>query len=138
MRFPAPRRRSIGEPVIPLINIVFLLLIFFMLAGTLTPPEPFSVEPPQSERGEGADARLEGVILLGPDGAIAFEGETLEGGDEALRAVVGRRIEAEADLELQLRADGAASATRVMDVMDRLREAGAERVRLITVRAEEG
>ncbi|MEL7213148.1 MAG: biopolymer transporter ExbD [Pseudomonadota bacterium] len=31
-------RRARGEPTIALINIVFLMLIFFLIAGTLAPP----------------------------------------------------------------------------------------------------
>lgn len=41
----ASRRRKIkGEPTIALINIVFLILIFFMVAGTLAPSPDPSIE----------------------------------------------------------------------------------------------
>lgn len=33
-----PRQRSKREPTIALINIVFLMLVFFMVAGTLAQP----------------------------------------------------------------------------------------------------
>lgn len=35
------------EPVLPLINIVFLLLIFFMVAGNFSSPPPASIELPE-------------------------------------------------------------------------------------------
>ena len=135
MRLPQPRRRQAGEPVIPLINIVFLLLIFFMLAGTFTAPEPFAVDPPEARSGDAADDD-EGVVLLGVDGALAFEGEELVGLDE-LESAVARRLEAEPELRLRLKADGDAASHRLLDVMDRLRDAGTERLLLLMAEAPE-
>jgi biopolymer transport protein ExbD len=43
------RRNSIDEKLIPLINIVFLLLIFFMIAGQVSNPEDQSIMPPISD-----------------------------------------------------------------------------------------
>lgn len=34
--------------MLPLVNIVFLLLIFFMMAGAVSAPEPLKVQPPRS------------------------------------------------------------------------------------------
>ncbi|MFV8836194.1 biopolymer transporter ExbD [Aquisalimonas sp.] len=130
MRLPAPNRREFGEPVIPLINIVFLLLIFFMLAGTFTTPDPFDVDPPESRAGQEADDG-EGVLLLGADGQLAFEGEELEG-DDALIRVLEQRLEEEPEFELRLKADGAVGSSRLLDLMDRLRDAGLERLLLLT------
>ena len=130
MRLPAPNRREFGEPVIPLINIVFLLLIFFMLAGTFTTPDPFDVDPPESRAGQEADDG-EGVLLLGADGQLAFEGEALDG-DDALIRLLEERLEAEPEFELRLKADGAVASGRLLDLMDRLRDAGLERLLLLT------
>ena len=44
--------------ILPLINVVFLLLIFFMIAGQLAEQAPFEVEPPASDaeaEDDGAD-----------------------------------------------------------------------------------
>ena len=135
MRLPQPSRRPFGEPVIPLINIVFLLLIFFMLTGAFTTPQPFSVDPPEARFGDQAhDA--EGVILLGRDGALAFEGEPLADDDALVRGVKSR-LDDDSELELRLKADGHVASTRLLDVMDRLRDAGAERLLLLTMEASD-
>ena len=34
--------------LIPLINIIFLMLIFFMLAGTITKIDPYKINVPES------------------------------------------------------------------------------------------
>src|SRR5690554_7538712 len=49
---PASQRPDI-EPVLPLINVVFLLLIFFMVAGRLAPSLPADVMPPESTVASG-------------------------------------------------------------------------------------
>ena len=54
MRFEPPRPRNEDERILPLINVVFLLLIFFMLAGRLSASDPFQVEPPRSSADPGS------------------------------------------------------------------------------------
>ena len=44
-----PPRRATAEPVVAMINVVFLLLCFFMMTATLVRPSPFEVAPPVSE-----------------------------------------------------------------------------------------
>lgn len=38
MRLPKPQKKASPENTITLINVVFLMLIFFLVAGSLTPP----------------------------------------------------------------------------------------------------
>lgn len=49
MRFARPRAKSGADPILPLINVVFLLLIFFMLVAQITTPPPVRVNPPVAE-----------------------------------------------------------------------------------------
>lgn len=52
MQFDLPQRRSRPESVVPMINIVFLLLIFFLMTAQIAPP-PRSKLPrrlPKSKR----------------------------------------------------------------------------------------
>ena len=67
--FTGRRRRPHREPIVPLINVVFLLLIFFMLVGSVRPSEPLAVELPRAAAGKepGRDGR---VLYLGADGAL--------------------------------------------------------------------
>jgi len=47
------RRRPLPqvEPMIPLINVAFLLMAFFMLIGRMDATAPFTVMPPRSDLG---------------------------------------------------------------------------------------
>ena len=130
MRFEPPRPRNDEERVLPLINVVFLLLIFFMLAGKLSASDPFQVEPPRS-LSEGPPTPQDSLVLVGADGRLALDGEIMEG--PALKAALAARLAGEAEVRVRLKADGRAEATRVVAVMELLREAGVERLKLLTV-----
>ena len=132
MHFEPPRPRSHEERVLPLVNVVFLLLIFFMLAGRLAATDPFPVEPPQS-RSEGSAEARELRVLVGADGRLALNGEELA--PELFRARVTQRLDQDPGSRLRLKADGRAEATRVVTVMEWLREAGARRIELLTLPA---
>lgn len=129
MQLPQPKRREMGENMIPLINVVFLLLIFFMLTGMLAAPEPFQVQPPNS-RSDAETTEREGTLLLAADGRLALDGEELA--REALPATLHQRLAAQPDLRLKLKADAEVTAPMLMDLLDELREVGVKRLTLLT------
>ncbi len=130
MRFEPPRPKGDDERILPLINVVFLLLIFFMLAGRLAASDPFEIAPPRSAS-EGSAASPDMLVLVGADGRLALDGEILA--EEALRAAAADRLSNDGDVRVRLKADGRAEATAVVAVMELLREAGVERLMLLTV-----
>jgi biopolymer transport protein ExbD len=136
MQFKQRARKADSEDgILPLINVVFLLLIFFMLAGRLTQAAPFSVEPPASaEAGAalrpGADQPREATMLVSADGRMALNGTPLD--PAALRQAIAGEIASRPDLPVILKADGAAEASAVVAVMERLRDAGVRRLQLFT------
>jgi len=40
MEFARPRHRRPLEPIVPMINVVFLLLIFFLMSAQIRTPRP--------------------------------------------------------------------------------------------------
>ena len=70
MRFAQPRQRRRPESIVAMINVVFLLLIFFMMAARIAPPQPFDVTPPQAtSQARPGQSR---TVYLSEDGALAF------------------------------------------------------------------
>lgn len=130
MNFQPPRPRNDDERILPLINVVFLLLIFFILAGRLTAADPFPVVPPSSAT-DGAVEADPVTVLVGTDGALALDGVPVE--EDALLAGLRQRLADAPGTPVRLKADGAAPATMIVRVMEKLREAGVERLRLLTV-----
>lgn len=133
-RPPAGRRGGsapgVDEPgVLPLINVVFLLLVFFLLAGQLVAADPFAVRPPVSSApGDGAPAVP--TILLAADGRLAVVGA--EGGDReaADDALAGLVADGPPPL-VRLKADGQVPAERVTRLLRRLEGLGVARVHLL-------
>jgi len=134
---PSPRRRR-SENIVPMINVVFLLLIFFLMTAEIAPPEPVDVSPPSGTAGEEeqADGRL--TLYLAADGTLAFR--QARGTDAALAALASAVSEVcpggcagEARPVLVLRADADLPAARLAALMPRLAGAGLADIRLVTV-----
>ena len=56
------------EGVIPLINVVFLMLIFFMMAGQIQKSDPVSIVPPQSINQAKTERQPDVTIVIGTAG----------------------------------------------------------------------
>ena len=124
-RRPRPAARPAGgdAQVLPLINVAFLLLIFFLIAGAVAPTDPFPVTLPVSDRGR-PDARAAPEVLMRADGGLAFEGAPIT------EAALSARLGAGAAEVLRLRADGAVAAGKAIALMARLRALGIDRITL--------
>lgn len=122
MDFSAPKKRRASEPILPMINVVFLLLIFFLLSSQIAPRTPFAVAPPKLENGEASAP--EAVLFMAANGQLHFFGA--EGGD-AMAAVAAQAAKLES---LTLRADAEVPARAVAALITRLREAGINAVTL--------
>ena len=129
MRLPSSLPRRQREPYGPLVDVVFLLLVFFLLAGTLEPLRPLEVNPPESEQADLADSGAL-KILLDAEGRIAVAGEVLE--VEALATVLGEREDRETPRSVQVEADGMAAAGAVLALLEQLRALGFARLELVT------
>ena len=135
------KRRILDEPSInltPLIDVVFLLLIFFMVTTTFTrethlhvnlPEAEAETQPTQSERLE---------IVVSRDGSFALNGQTLVNGktETLLR---GLELESKGNLTLPviIVADSEATHQSVVTAMDAIGQAGFARLSIATQRSEQ-
>ena len=72
MKLSRTPRRTPPETIIALIDVVFFLLIFFMLVGRMDATAPFDVLPPVAQT--GVDMPGGGVtVSVASDGALALE-----------------------------------------------------------------
>ena len=131
MRIVAAQRRRELVNITPLIEVVFILLVFFMLAGAIERPEELDVSPPISASDEASNVE-DVVILVDKDGSVAFQGTVMPSDFELVRtATVWFAVRP--DSSIQLKADADADAARVIEVMELVREAGAQYLVLLTV-----
>ncbi len=119
------RRRSIGVDITPLIDVVFLLLIFFMVSTTFERETQITIELPEAtgEKLEKAPKELEitidrhGVFYVNKLEVINTRVDTLK---IAIRKAVGEKR----DIPLLINADAKTPHQSVMTVMDAASQLG--------------
>lgn len=132
MKIPGGRRVARTDiDMVPMINFAFLLLIFFMLVGTLSPRELFSVRPPYTDAKNAAADDGSRVLIVTADGLFALGSEPLSEADLPARLV--RWAQERPGEVIQVKADAGLDAARVVEVLETLRSAGIARVTLLAI-----
>jgi len=129
---PKPERRSRGIAILPLINVIFLLLIFIILSGVIASPDPFQLIPPQARAGEEfAETGSDATIYVSTDGNLLFRDVS----DEVAVIDLVTKLVSSGDVEvLTVRADASVSAARIVKLVEELRSTGIVGVQLQTER----
>jgi biopolymer transport protein ExbD len=115
------RRRDAGDTFVPLINIVFLLLIFFLLSATIAPPDPLDVTLPEAQIVANDAPASENTLHVSLDGTLVF-GNLRD--DAALAAAVARAEQGAEAGPLILRADAGLDGAVFSGLLSRLAEQG--------------
>jgi len=115
--------------VSPLIDIVFILLIFFIVTTVFVEETGVEVRRPQAA--SAADLEKESILI-----AITADGKVVYGGNEigvrGVRGVVRRLIKQDPEMPVIVQADEAASIETYTRVHDEAALAGATRINLAT------
>ena len=118
-----------GIDISPLIDVVFLLLIFFIVTTVFVKETGVDVSKPRAASSEDLDRQS---ILI----AVTSQGRVWQGGREighdGVRAVVAALLEETPDTPVVIRADAAAPTEDTVRVIDSAKLAGAESVSLAT------
>ena len=130
-----PYRRE--EPEIsltPLIDIVFLLLIFFMVTTTFRKESEFDVTLPEASR-MPAESEAPLVVAIDAGGRYALNDRALAGtGRDDLEAALGAALgDGPEGPVLVIRADAQAPHQAVVRVLDAAGRLGLERIAIATV-----
>lgn len=121
----APIRKE-RENVIPLINVVFLLLIFFMIAGQMAQPEALAVTPPDSSSAHDI-AGMDKKLLVDRNGTIMHGDETLL--KEQLASAFAGKLHG----PLMVKIDKNCVRDCFLPVLAALESAGLKKIRLVTL-----
>ena len=125
--------QSSDENILPLVNVVFLLLIFFMLAGAFSRPDMFKINSPIAENDNAADRKIV-TVLINAEGEIAYNDLILD--MEELMQRVSAEVADNSLAILQLKADANMNAVTLIDIIEVLKDTGLESVHLLTVSPE--
>jgi Biopolymer transport protein len=137
-----PRRRASADiNLTPLIDVVFLLLIFFMVSTTFNDDARLRLTLPQAQ-GEPAQAGELDLLALVVDrsGRFAVNGRDVSGTDpEALRRALETALaDAEAtEPTVLIRADAETPHQAVMTALDALAQLGLQRVAFAASRTDQ-
>lgn len=119
----SPQKRPAQESIVPMINVVFLLLIFFLMTSQIAPPDPVEVTAPNSK--SGGEPVAEAKLFLDAKGVLYF-GETK--GGAVIEALKGDNRDSE---KLLLSADREVEAARLAVVLRDLATAGVPDIELV-------
>jgi biopolymer transport protein ExbD len=113
-----------GPELMPLIDMVFILLIFFLLTSSALQPA-VDVELPETSEGQIADLPTL-VVTIQADGALLIDEKRIPI-DDFLPSIESRYRE-QPNTELVIRADRRVAFGEVVKIMDLGKRAGAEEV----------
>lgn len=126
MRRPVPRRPK--EPTIALINVVFLMLVFFMVAGTIAPALESDVKLVETANLEGREPP--NALVIDSTGQLRHRGVVLT----SAAAYLDRPDSRDRSV-VRLMPDRALAASTLMQIAAELRGAGVKRIVIATERA---
>jgi biopolymer transport protein ExbD len=127
---PAHRSSTADDSLIPLINIVFLLLIFFMVAGQIATHQDPNIHPPESSSQLTLEpAKIE--LAMNSAGELLLDGQAAD--TKTLKRRVSALVTDGANLRVSLRADRNATAADLDIVLNQLRALGVSTITLHTL-----
>jgi len=114
----------------PLIDIVFLLLIFFMLTSRFVVQEGIQVDLPATQRSHTLPARETHRIIVRAESALVFDGRTMTLSE--LEHYIRDQGAGFVETPFEILADRRVSVQTVISLLEMLRDKGAARVTLGT------
>ena len=119
MKFHRQRREEVGINLTPLIDVVFLLLIFFMVSTTFTRETQLSIDLPEAV-GKAVEASEEQIeILIDESGGYRINGKGLvDNRMRTLQAAIYKISAGDTTLPMIITADAQAAHQDVVRDMD--------------------
>ncbi|MBF7731335.1 ExbD/TolR family protein [Pseudomonas sp. N040] len=136
MKFRRKERDNVDIPLISLIDVVFILLLFFVVTTTFTRETQLKVELPEASSGTLPEPtelkQLE--IVIGADSSYLLNGQALLKSDlDNLMRALQKESEGDNSLPLIISADGQAPHQAVITAMDAAGKLGFSHLRITTV-----
>lgn len=140
MKFKRQRSREVGVDLTPLIDVVFLLLIFFMVSTTFTRESHLQVELPQASAEARAETEVREIdVVINAEGQYILNQRTLVNNRrETLERAVSELADGDNSLPYVITADARTPhefVVRAMDVAGRL---GFAKLSITTEREADG
>lgn len=123
MIFKKRKEEKIDISIAPLIDIVFLLLIFFMVTSHFDIAAGVRIKLPKvSQKAGDADTTKKIILVIDKSGQIFFEGNRVE--QKSIKDLINKLVKEEGISMMILQADKDVKHGRVIEVMDISKSAG--------------
>ncbi len=129
MRLPVEQSKREHENLLPLVNVVFLLLIFFMVAGAFSSPEAFNIQPVNAVTEKNADTAVL-TILMNVEGELAIEDRIVS--SEEVISIVQASMQNDSLKKVQLKSDANAEAFNIVELLEELAKTDLETLHILT------
>ena len=130
MKFARHRRESVDVNLTPLIDVVFLLLIFFMVSTTFDTRQALELTLPGSESATASEASPV-TLSITREGDYRLDERTLSS-SRALRDALATRAKSAREHGLVIEADARTTHETVVTALDQAAALGIRRVRIAT------
>lgn len=128
-RFSQPSEQSEEINLSPLIDMVFILLIFFIVTTVFV--EETGVDVNKPEAASAVDLEKQSILIaLTANGEVVYGGRDI--GVNGVRGLVQRLVRDDPDMPVILQADKTVPTDRLVRVLDEAKLAGAQLVNVAT------
>jgi biopolymer transport protein ExbD len=129
MEFKRNTRKLRAISMVSLIDIVFTIILFFLVAGHL---EKFSIVPVELPRADSGQRLQEGpiVVTLGKYGEVVINDEIYEGA--SISNELKRQFAINPERIITIKADMHLEANSLVDFLEKVRSAGGKNISLVT------
>jgi len=139
VKFRRKPRENVEINLASLIDVVFILLLFFVVTTTFTRETQLKVDLPEAASGTPPEQtelkQLE--VLIAVDGSYSLNGQQLLKNDlDSLMAALQKESEGDNSLPLTISADGKTPHQAVITAMDAAGKLGFSHLRITTVEAQ--
>ena len=139
MKFRRKARENVEINLASLIDVVFILLLFFVVTTTFTRETQLKVDLPEAASGTPPEdtALKQMEVLISAEGSYSLNGQALLKSDlDGLMAALGKESGGDNSLPLSISADAKTPHQAVITAMDAAGKMGFSHLRITTVEAE--
>ena len=119
-------RRRVSLDISPLLDVVFLLLIFFLVTTTFMPDASMELELPESTTATQSEVAPT-MVTVGEDGGVQIDGDSVS--IQELERTVASLLPEERE-KITVRADARVDYGVIVRIIDALRNAGVDALSL--------
>jgi biopolymer transport protein ExbD len=137
VKFRRKQRENVDINLVSLIDVVFVLLLFFVVTTTFTRETQLRVELPEAVSGASADDQTRQLdVAISADGVFSVNNHVLPKSDlTTLMEALQKESNGDTNLPLSISADGKTQHQSVITAMDAAGKLGFSHLRMTTIEA---